>query len=127
MKTRPAHATPLDRGQATVELALALPLVCVFLLAVVQVAAVVADQMSVVAAAREGARAAAVAADPASAARAAAERATSLRPLEIDTAIDDATVTVTVESVNRTGVALIGAAIPDVALRARVTMVLEPP
>lgn len=49
-----------DGGQATVELALVLPLVAVLLLALVQVGLVVHAHLLVVHAAREGARAAAV-------------------------------------------------------------------
>jgi TadE-like protein len=60
-----------DRGQATVELALALPLVVLLLLALVQGGLVVRDQILVTHAAREAARAAAVDADPAAAERAA--------------------------------------------------------
>ena len=53
-----------QRGQATVELALALPLVCLLLLAVLQVAVVARDRLAVEHAARAAARAAAVSADP---------------------------------------------------------------
>ncbi len=127
MSRRRRRPSRSDRGQATVELALALPLVCVFLLGAVQVAVIVADQMSVLAAAREAARAAAVAADPQGAARAAAERATRLRPLDVDTVLGADAVTVTVVSTNHTDVALIGALLPDVVVRADVTMALEPP
>jgi hypothetical protein len=49
-----------QRGQATVELALVLPLLLLALLLLVQVALVVRDQVRVVHAAREAARAAAV-------------------------------------------------------------------
>ncbi len=49
-----------DRGQATVELALVLPFVCLVLIALVQVGLVVHAHLLVVHAAREGARAAAV-------------------------------------------------------------------
>ena len=52
-----------DRGQSTVEVALLLPFVALLLLAVVQVGLVARDQVLVVHAAREAARAAAV--DPA--------------------------------------------------------------
>ena len=58
-------------GQATVELALALPLVAALLLLVLQVGLVARDQVLVVHAAREAARVAAVDADPAAAAGAA--------------------------------------------------------
>ena len=59
------------RGQATVEFAFVLPLVVLALLAVVQVGVVVRDQLGVVHAAREAARAASVDPDPGRAVRAA--------------------------------------------------------
>ena len=70
-----------DRGQATVELALALPLLCVLLLAVVQVAVVARDQLAVQLAAREAARAASVVGDQRRWRTVAALRAVALRPL----------------------------------------------
>lgn len=57
-----------DGGQATVEFALALPLLAVLLLAVVQVGLVVRDQVVLVHAAREAARAVAIRESPGSAA-----------------------------------------------------------
>ena len=72
-----------DRGQATVELALALPLLCLLVLAVVQVGVVVRDRLAVQLAAREAARAAVVAADPVAAGTPAAQRAVQLRPLQV--------------------------------------------
>jgi Flp pilus assembly protein TadG len=62
-----------DAGQATVELALALPFVLLLLLGVIQVGLVVAAHVRVVNAAREGARAAAVDDRPGAARRAATE------------------------------------------------------
>ena len=115
-----------DRGQAAVELALCLPLVCLVALAVVQVGVVVHDRMVVVAAAREGARAAAVSAAPAAAA-AAAMPSTGSPPLRVRTASDGSTVTVTVSTTDRTDVPLIGLLLPDVHLEASATMQLEPP
>lgn len=77
---RPAGASRrADRGQATVELALVLPLVVLVLVAVVQVGLLARDQVLVTHAAREAARAAAVTDDPA-APRRAAEQAGPLRP-----------------------------------------------
>ncbi|HRE03755.1 MAG TPA: TadE/TadG family type IV pilus assembly protein, partial [Ilumatobacteraceae bacterium] len=61
-----------DHGQSTVELALAMPLVCMLLLAVVQLAVVVRDRLAVADAARVGARAAAVSANPSAAGSSAA-------------------------------------------------------
>lgn len=49
------HGGTADRGQATVELALALPMVCLLLLAMVQVAVIGRDQLAVQLAAREAA------------------------------------------------------------------------
>jgi hypothetical protein len=115
-----------EHGQATVELALALPVLCVLLLAIVQLTTVVADLLAVHLAAREAARAAAVAADPASAARDAAARSTSL-PLEVTTILDGAFVTTVVHASSPTDVPLIGWAVPDAGIHARVTMQREPP
>lgn len=67
----PAPRQGGHRGQATVELAIVLPLIALLLLAVVQVALVVRAHVLVTHAAREAARAAAVDAHPAAARRAA--------------------------------------------------------
>ena len=64
-----------DRGQAVIEFALALPVVCTMLLGVVQVGVVVRHQLALHVAARAAARAAAVSTDTASAARAEIGRA----------------------------------------------------
>ncbi|HEY0519189.1 MAG TPA: TadE/TadG family type IV pilus assembly protein [Ilumatobacteraceae bacterium] len=120
-------ARPGDNGQATVELALSLPLLCLFLLAIVQLVVIVRDQLAVELAAREAARAASVAASPSDAALAAAERSVALRPLNVSTALSGDTVTVTVGHVTDTDIPLIGALIPDVTVTATVTMALEPP
>jgi Flp pilus assembly protein TadG len=80
---RPGRGNAADRGQAAVELALVLPLVATVLLAVVQVGLLVRDDVLVVHAAREGARAAAV--DPAAGAAAgAAARAGGLDPARLE-------------------------------------------
>jgi Flp pilus assembly protein TadG len=116
-----------ERGQAAVELALALPVVVVLLLGVLQVALVGRDQLAIELAAREAARAAAVSAEPAAAARLAAERVTSLRPLQVAVSGGATTVTVTVRYTCATDVALIGHLIGDVPMTASVTMAIEPP
>lgn len=115
-----------DQGQATVELALAMPMVCLLLFAVVQVAIVGRDQLAVQLAAREAARAAAVSAD-ASAGVAAAEHAVALRPLSVRLSEHGGTVTAVVSYVDPTDVPLVGAMVPSVELTASVTMSLEPP
>jgi Flp pilus assembly protein TadG len=116
-----------DNGQATVELALCLPLLFMFLLGIVQLVVIVRDQLAVQLAAREAARAAAVSASSAASAEAAANRSVTLRPLLVATGIAIDTVTVTVSHVTRTDVPLIGALLPDVTVNATATMALEPP
>ena len=58
------YARARERGQATVELALVLPILALAVLAVLQVALVVRDHIAVVHAAREAARAASVDPNP---------------------------------------------------------------
>lgn len=116
-----------DDGQATVELALCLPVVVVLVLGVLQVSLTTRAQLAVEVAAREGARAAAVSADPAGAARRAAEAVTPLRPLAVEVRVSARHVTVTVRHTDPTDVAVIGRLIPAATLAASVTMALEPP
>ena len=116
-----------DRGQAAVELALCLPLLCMFLLGMVQLAVVVRDQLAVQLAAREAARAAAVAAATGASADNAAARAVALRPINVVTSESADAVTVMVSYNTHTDVPIIGALLPDVTLTATATMALEPP
>jgi Flp pilus assembly protein TadG len=118
-----------DGGQASVELALVLPLVLLLLLGMVQLGLLVRDQILVVHAAREAAREAAV--DPAgdAASRAAAASST----------LDGARLTVTTSGRGAAGsrvrvevayraptrVPLVGAALGDLTLRASATMRVE--
>ena len=114
-----------DVGQATIELALCLPLVCLLLLGVVQVAVVVRDQLLVQHAAREAARAASVSASPdAAAARAAGAIDRGLR-VAVATSGDRVTATVTITT--HTDVPLVGALLPDITQTASATMAREPP
>mgnify|MGYP005813566701 CR=1 FL=1 len=115
-----------DSGQAAVELALAMPVVVVLLLAVLQVAVAVRDELAVELAAREGARAAVVTTDAAGAAEAAARQAVDL-PIEVSTAQHGDHVTVTVTYVDHTDLAIIGALIGPIEHTASVTMLAEPP
>ena len=123
----PASSDHRDPGQATVELALCLPLLFTFLLGIVQLVVIVRDQLAVQLAAREAARAASVSAPSATSADAAAARAVTLRPLTVATTSSGDTVTVTVTHVTRTDVPLIGALLPDITVTATATMALEPP
>ena len=116
------------RGQATLELALVLPLVLAITLLVVQVGLVVRDQQLVLNAAREGARSAAT--DPvAAAARQAAVNSGDLDAdrLDVVLASDAATVTVTVTYRSATDVPLVGPLLGDVTLTESVTMHRETP
>jgi hypothetical protein len=118
----PDRACPRTRGQATVELALVLPLVVLALMAVLQVGLVVRDQVAVVHAAREAARAASVDGDPGRAARrvlARAEVHVGARPKVGEP------IAVEVEYRSRTDLPLVGALFPDPDLHASATMRVE--
>jgi Flp pilus assembly protein TadG len=120
---------PRDRGQATVELALGLPIVLLGLLFVVQVGLLMADQVRVLQAAREGARVAAVDARP-GAARDAALRAAGLDPGRTSVRVGGrgppgGLVGVTVTYRAPTDVPLAGALVPDVTFSATATMRVE--
>jgi Flp pilus assembly protein TadG len=118
-----------DGGQASVELALVLPLVMIILLAVVQLGLLVRDQILVVHAAREAVREAAV--DPAAdAPRRAAVASSTLAEgrLTVTTTGRGAVgsrVRVDVAYRAATGVPLLGAAVGDLTLRASATMRVE--
>lgn len=118
-----------DGGQAAVELALALPLVMLLLLAVVQLGLLVRDQILVVHAAREAAREAAV--DPAAdAPRRAALASSTLaggRLTVTSSGRGAAGSRVRVEVAYRAPVAvpLLGPAVGDITLRASATMRVE--
>ena len=115
-----------DRGQAAAELALVLPVVLLVLLLVVQVGLVVRDQVLVVHAAREGARAASVGdSDPS--VRLAAARAGPLTPSRLRVSVvrrggsgGDVDVEVTYRC--PTDLPLVGPLLPDPQLHATVVM-----
>jgi Flp pilus assembly pilin Flp len=118
-----------DDGQATVELALVLPLVAVLLLALVQAAVVARDQVLVAHAAREAARVAAVEPDVA-AARLAAEHAGPLAADRLEVEVTGrgevgSRVRVVVRYSLPTRLPLVGRALDDVTLVASATMRVE--
>ena len=115
-----------DEGQAVVELALAMPLVALGLLALAQIVVIARDQLAVVHAAREGARAAAVSSGPDGDGGTAARAATSLSPLDVDVAVGAGGVRVTVRHTTATDVPLVGALLPDIEVSASASMRLEP-
>lgn len=117
-----------ERGQASVELALCLPVVALMLLLVVQVGVVVADQVAVVQAAREGARRAVVDADPDAAGRAAlrgrlAAGRTTVTVERVTGAPELVRVVVHHRAV--TEVPIVGRLLPDVDLEATAAMAVE--
>jgi Flp pilus assembly protein TadG len=113
-------------GQASVEFALALPIVVVMALGLVLIGAAVRNELAVELAAREGARAAAVSSAPATAATIAANRAVDL-PIEVATTSDGSTVTVTVTHVDAVDIAIVGSLIGPVTHIGSATMAIEPP
>lgn len=120
---------PGSEGQAAVELALALPLVALLLLAVVQLGFLVRDQVLVVHAAREAVRQAAVDPSPDAARRAAAGSsglaADRMRVSMSGRGAAGSHVQVTVTYRAPTEVPLVGPAIGDVQMHASATMRVE--
>jgi len=118
-----------EQGQATVELALVLPLAVLFALVTLQLGILAKDVVLVHHAAREGARAAAV--EPTGgAARAAVVGSSSLESGRLNVSLSGGTArgsqtTATVTYRAPTSVPLVGALIPDVTLEASVTMRVE--
>lgn len=123
---RDPAAHPDDHGQATVEFALAVPALMLFLLLGVQLVVIVRAQLAVIHAAREGARAAAVSPAPAGAAASGARAAVRLADLDIATAASGDRVRVEVRSVVHTDVPLVGAFLGDVTVVGTATMAVEP-
>lgn len=115
-----------DAGQATVELALVLPVLAMLGLFVVQVALIGRGEVMTVHAAREAVRALAVGEPDAQALRA-AMAAGSLPPHRVDVDIGRTGETVAVEVRYRqdTSVPIVGALLGDVEHRAEATMRLE--
>jgi len=124
---------PSDRGQASVELALLLPVVLLLLLAVLQVGLLARDVVLVTHAAREAARAAATDPEPA-VARSAALVSSGLDPARVEvttTITGDGTtgrrVRIDVAYRAPTVVPLVGALLADRTIRTSATMRVEVP
>lgn len=115
-----------DHGQATVELALCLPLVTMVVLAVAQLVVVGLHAARLTSAARDAARAAAVSATPSISARRVVD---SLRfdTVDVSTIVDDQWVTVLIHEKVPTDLPLVGLLVPDIDLQEKVTMLREPP
>ena len=109
------------------EVALAFPLIALMLLALVQITLVVRDQIAVVHAAREAARAAAVTNGGPSDGVAAGRAATALDPSRLTVQVSKgAQVTAVVRYRSPTEVPLVGRLIGDVTVQASATMRAEP-
>lgn len=122
----PAERTVVgESGQATVEFALALPIVLIIILGMTQVGVAIRNELAVELAAREGARAASVSAASATAAATAANAAVDLS-ITVETTTTSTSVTVTVTHVDPTDVAIIGRFLGPSTHRATATMALEP-
>ena len=124
--TRPGHGAD-HRGQATVELALGFPVVCIGVLLVLQLALVGRDAVLVTHAAREAARAAAVEPTGPAARTGAVVASSALDPARLDVRLRRSGGRVTVEVGYRstTDLPLVGTLIPDPDLRGQATMLEE--
>lgn len=115
-----------EAGQAAVEVALLLPVVALLLLAVVQCALVVRDQVLVVHAAREAARAAAVDPSPRAPRQAALEAAglddARLQVRFVPAGGQGEPVSVEISYRSVTGAPMIGPLLPDVVVTGRASM-----
>lgn len=118
--------TRREQGQSTVELALALPVLVLFLLAGAQLTVIARDQLAVIHAAREAARAAAVSSAVSADGSAAGRDATELGDVTVSVTVSGSRVQATVTRVVRTDVPLVGPLLPDVTVRAVAVMQREP-
>ena len=116
-----------ERGQATVELALVLPIVLALLVLVFQVALVARDEILVVHVARDAAREATVTHDPSRIATAATRNLPGAGVRVVRRGGVGAPVEVEVTYVSRTDLPLIGALLPDITLHGGSVMRVEHP
>ncbi len=111
-----------DSGQATVELALVMPLIIALLLIVLSVGLVVRDQLAVWHAASAGARAASISPNSLDAVQQAVEDEVGLRPLHLQIVRDEQLIIVEVRYPHTIKLWLIKHIIPPLTLSASVTM-----
>ena len=116
-----------DAGQATVEVALAVPLLVVVMLFGVQIALVIRDQIATITAAREAARAVVVADGKTSVAQSAVARTANLDAgrRSVHVTVSGGLVTATVTYRSPTDLPLVGIFVPDVTVRSTATMAIE--
>ncbi len=111
-----------DSGQATVELALVMPLIIGLLLIILTVGLVVRDQLAVWHAASAGARAASISPDSPDVVQQAVEDEVGLRPLHLRIVRDDDLITVEAQYPRTINLWLIKHIVPPLTLSASVTM-----
>jgi hypothetical protein len=111
-----------DSGQATVELALVMPLIIGLLIIILNAGLVVRDQLAVWHAASAGARAASISPDSPDVVQQAVEAEVQLRPLHLHIVRDGDLVTVEATYPRTFGLWLIGGIAPPLILSATVTM-----
>ena len=117
-----------DRGQATVEVALLLPVIVILLAGILWVAQLGSDQISVIDGARAGGRMASVEADPnSSAVREAVAEASGLEPSRLEHRVSVAAdlVTVSVSYRSPARIPIIGATMAERTLTAEATFLQE--
>jgi Flp pilus assembly protein TadG len=124
---RIAELRTSERGQATVELALVLPIVLALLVLVFQVALVARDEILVVHVARDATREATVTRDPGRIATAATRNLPGATVRVVRRGGVGAPVEVEVSYVSRTDLPLIGALLPDITLHGGSVMRVERP
>jgi len=111
-----------DSGQATVELALVMPLIIALVMIVLAVGLVVRDQLAVWHAASAGARAASISPDSPAVVQQAVEDEVGLRPLHLKIVRDEQLITVEVQYPRTINLWLIKHIVPPLTLSASVTM-----
>jgi Flp pilus assembly protein TadG len=111
-----------DSGQATVELALVMPLIIGLLLIILNVGLIVRDQLAVWHAASAGARAASISPNSPDIVQQAVEDEVGLRPMHLQIVRDEQLITVEVQYPRTINLWLIKHIVPLLTLSASVTM-----
>lgn len=127
MNDRPLHRVSGrdERGQASVELVLALPIITMLLLVIVQVGLIVRAQVMVVHAARDAVRHAAVSSDPTRSAKAAVSIILGKERTSTETLVGDGELRVVVTYHPELEVPLVSAFFGAIDLRAEASMQIE--
>ncbi len=115
-----------ERGQATVEFALLLPLVVCLGFALLEIALVITDHFRALEVSRIAVRAASTAPDPQASASELVQRILG-DEADVDTTTVDGLVTVSVAWHRRINLVLLSGVLPKIAIRASSSMLQEPP